>query len=95
MDPRLDAKWNGSSDPRVALPLDPWTRAGLRAKRRKDAIPFSLPASLSMIVCLALATGTALWLGINEVAWCFGIVALVSIVTTLWQWFIQPIHDID
>ena len=48
-----------------------------------------------MIVCLALATGIALWLGINEVAWCFGIVALVSIVTTLWQWFIQPIHDID
>lgn len=79
----------------VLTRLDPWTRAGLRAKRRKDAIPFSLPASLSMIVCLALATGIALWLGVTEAAWCLGTVALVYIVATLWLWFIQPIHDID
>ncbi|MGR6331121.1 hypothetical protein ACU5AX_18835 [Sphingomonas sp. XXL09] len=58
-------------------------------------MPFSLPASLSMIVCLALATGIALWLGVTEAAWCLGTVALVYIVATLWLWFIQPIHDID
>ncbi|WP_446692090.1 hypothetical protein [Sphingomonas sp. XXL09] len=48
-----------------------------------------------MIVCLALATGIALWLGVTEAAWCLGTVALVYIVATLWLWFIQPIHDID
>ncbi len=94
MDPRLDGKWNGSTDPRTALPFDPWTEARCLRRVRKNAIPCShwqfMPAVILLIGGI-IAAVSAGWVWHARV---FYVLLPITSVSWFMAWFTSPIRGL-
>jgi hypothetical protein len=91
MDPRLDGKWNGSIDPRTALPLDPWTEARRIRRLRRNPVPYCGGLHLTAVIGLFLGIMSSLYLGHVGMSVWFSVLLLMVLVCWLRAWLIKPI----